>query len=150
MTDKPIEVTEADHVLVKRGLYYRPKGAGYTGRKDCAGLYPSSDARPDCGVSALPFKDAPIFAPACWQEVKSEFYEENIASLTQQLQESREENARLQSFVDKLKSSIGFNHNLRDCVTAKKTLTPNMFAYLAIHKVFEHLDALTTKADGGS
>ena len=122
MTDKPIEVTEADReAAAEWGFILNHRESEYEG----------------CPVADL----AEGFAQHRIQSTQD---------LTQQLQEAREENARLQSFVDKLKSSIGFNHNLRDCVTAKKTLTPNMFAYLAIHKVFEHLDALTTKADGGS
>lgn len=80
-TDEP----KLDHVLLKRGLYYCPDSAGYTGRRDKAGLFPASLARPDCGVTAMAFKDAPLFAPGCWQDVKSEYYEEQLTVLQSRL-----------------------------------------------------------------
>ena len=77
----------ADHVLVKRGLYYRPNNAGYTGRRDQAGLYPKSDAW-ECGtVTAIPFDEAPLFAPKCWHEVQIEYYEEKVKALRDALRD---------------------------------------------------------------
>lgn len=73
---------QADHVLIKRGLYYRPDGAGYTALKCEAGLYPEGYADTLEGVSAVPFADADEFAPAAWEETKVDYYKKQAASLT--------------------------------------------------------------------
>lgn len=60
----------SEYLLVKRGLYYRPNNAGYTGIRNEAGRYDESDAYPDGGVTAVHESEAPYFAPACWNDVK--------------------------------------------------------------------------------
>ena len=61
-----------EHLLMKRGLYYAPDRQGYTGIKARAGRYLASDAVPEAGISAVHQDDAPMFAPACWHDVKVE------------------------------------------------------------------------------
>lgn len=70
-----------DHVLVKRGLYYRPNGNGYTGLKCEAGLYAASYAVGAEGVDAIPFANAPEFAPACWEETKIKHLQVRLAAV---------------------------------------------------------------------
>lgn len=66
-------MSESRYLLVKRGLFYGPNNQGYTGVKERAGRYPESDARPADGVTAIHEDEAPMFAPACWHEVKAEY-----------------------------------------------------------------------------
>lgn len=68
------------HVLVKRGLYYRPNGNGYTGLKCEAGLYEASYADGDEWITAIPFADAPEFSPACWEETKLAHLQNQLVS----------------------------------------------------------------------
>ena len=53
------------YLLVKRGLYYRPDSAGYTGLKSEAGRYPAQRADPLAGVTAIYEDKAPFFSPGC-------------------------------------------------------------------------------------
>jgi hypothetical protein len=62
-------VTQAEYLLVKRGLYYRPDRKGYTGIKSEAGRYLESDATPDCGVFAVHQDGAPQFSERCFPDV---------------------------------------------------------------------------------
>lgn len=77
-----MDVTQkADHVLIKRGLYYRPDGNGYTGLKSEAGLYPPAYANDLERVSAVPFEEAPDFAPACFVETKITYLRAEVERL---------------------------------------------------------------------
>ena len=71
----------SEFLLLKRGLYYGPNNQGYTGVRERAGRYLETDAQPACGVTAIHQDDAPLFAPACWQEVKVEYLLARIATL---------------------------------------------------------------------
>ena len=82
----------ADHVLIKRGLYYRPDSQGYTGIKSQAGLYPKSWENEASGVRAVPFDEAGDYSPACWHETIVADKDKQIAAL-----EAR--NARLEEQV---------------------------------------------------
>lgn len=74
MTDQPTDAAvEQRFLLVKRGLYYRPANAGYTGVKEQAGRYYASEACDMEGVSAIHEDEAPMFAEACWQDVKVKY-----------------------------------------------------------------------------
>lgn len=64
---------EGEYLLMKRGLYYRPDNRGYTGIKSEAGRYHEIDAYPDGGCTAIHASDAPLFAPACWNDVKVKY-----------------------------------------------------------------------------
>lgn len=65
--------SESDYVLLKRGLFYRPNAMGYTGIKEHAGRYSKADAEshadPISGVTAMPFDEAPLIAPNCFDDV---------------------------------------------------------------------------------
>lgn len=74
------DLVERRYLLVKRGLYYGPDNMGYVGVKDRAGRYLASDARPDCGVSAIHEDEAPLFAPACWEETKAQYWADALAA----------------------------------------------------------------------
>ena len=58
---------------MKRGLFYRPNAMGYTGIKEHAGRYLQADAEshadPVSGVTAVPFDEAPLIAPKCFDDV---------------------------------------------------------------------------------
>ncbi|AXK43961.1 hypothetical protein [Erythrobacter aureus] len=73
------------YLLIKRGLYYRPDNAGYTGLKKEAGRYLETDARPDAGVAAIHEDLADEFAPACWQEAKLAERDREIFALKSEL-----------------------------------------------------------------
>lgn len=89
------DMQEADHVLIKRGLYYRPNGNGYTGLKSEAGLYRASYALGLDGVEAVPFADAPEFAPACWEETKLAYMRDLLATARAERETLEAEVARL-------------------------------------------------------
>jgi len=66
-------------LIEKRGLYYRPDSAGYTGLKDEAGLYPldelalhfpNFDSPNQDGMTFVSQDDAPEFSTACAWDVK--------------------------------------------------------------------------------
>lgn len=59
-----------EYLLVKRGLYYRPNNAGYTGLKSEAGRYPESYGLGLVSVTAVHESEAPEYSPACWEETK--------------------------------------------------------------------------------
>ena len=77
----------AEFLLVKRGLYYGPDNCGYTGVRDRAGRYHESDASPEHGITAIYEHDAPLFAPACWNDVKVSFLLDRIAELEDALKD---------------------------------------------------------------
>lgn len=72
---------KAEWLLVKRGLYYRPGSAGYTGRLDEAGRFTHAYAA-SCvetrgePVSMIHEKNAGLFSPKCCDEVKLQYYRE--------------------------------------------------------------------------
>lgn len=63
-------------LLLKRGLFYRPDAAGYTGIKEKAGRYDLTDAMshtdPISGVTMIAEELAPEFSPECCLGVKAE------------------------------------------------------------------------------
>lgn len=91
---------QADHVLIKRGLYYRPDGAGYTALKCEAGLYSASYADGLEGVTAIPFADADEFAPAAWEETKVDYYKKHAATLQAENAVLREKLAEIVDIAD--------------------------------------------------
>ncbi len=58
------------YLLMKRGLYFRPKSAGYTGHKKEAGRFPASRGNPAEGIIAIHEDEADDFAPAFSQEAR--------------------------------------------------------------------------------
>lgn len=67
-------------LILKRGLYYRPDSAGYTGLKDDAGRYsraeadrithPNGPEGPRDGMTFIAEGAAPERSDGCFQEVK--------------------------------------------------------------------------------
>lgn len=79
-------------VLIKRGLYWRPDGKGYTGIREEAGLYSLDDASmAHCEYMATPtikatteymlWDDAPEYAPGCWAAVKAEHMQKRLDNM---------------------------------------------------------------------
>jgi hypothetical protein len=70
-----------EYLLIKRGLYYAPNRQGYTGVKARAGRYTQDEgeALADCGVTFVHQDEAPMFSPACWNDVKVGYLLERIA-----------------------------------------------------------------------
>lgn len=76
---------EAPYVLMKRGLYWRPNGQGYTGVLAEAGRYSETDARAhhdhDADSTTMHLASECFdFAPACWPETQIAVREATIAA----------------------------------------------------------------------
>lgn len=87
--DRTLPAEGRRFLLVKRGLYYRPANAGYTGLKREAGRYHASEAPAASGVTAIHEDDALEFSPACWEETKLAEKDTTIAALKAELAEAR-------------------------------------------------------------
>ena len=96
-----------EFVLLKRGLYWRPDGKGYTGLLREAGLYSLNDASMShCAYMINPTTkavteymthcDAPEFSPACCSEVK-------MREITDALTEQAAEIDRMTAFIEELR-----------------------------------------------
>lgn len=79
------------YLIIKRGLYYKPKSQGYVGIRDLAGrfplaevatLFPNTDSPNQDGMTFVHEDDAPEFSEACWDDVKAKW-------LVQQRNEAR-------------------------------------------------------------
>jgi hypothetical protein len=66
-------------LLIKRGLYWRPNGKGYTGLKEEAGRYtleecsahfPNADSPNQDGTRFIAEDDAPDYASGCCEFIK--------------------------------------------------------------------------------
>lgn len=64
------------YLIMKRGLYYKPNGEGYTGIRDHAGRYSKDEASSHevsswgcTPVIAVKISEAPEFAPACFHDL---------------------------------------------------------------------------------
>lgn len=60
---------------MKRGLYYRPEAAGYTGIREQAGRYTEAEAKYRAGIdpkaiTAIREDEAPEYSPACFEDVR--------------------------------------------------------------------------------
>lgn len=66
--------------LLKRGLYWRPNGQGYTGRKSEAGIYSDQQASAyvehddSDGTTKVRWVDAPDLSPSCSTETALLYY----------------------------------------------------------------------------
>lgn len=73
-------MAETEWVLVKRGLYWRPNGQGYTGLKRDAGRYAEAEAGDYAdhgdGTTKMLLAEAPEIAPACYDDIALEYYKE--------------------------------------------------------------------------
>lgn len=60
-------------LVIKRDLYYRPNGQGYTGIRDHAGRYSYEEAKAqggvEHGISIVRLRDAPEFTRACFPDL---------------------------------------------------------------------------------
>ncbi len=77
-------------VLIKRGLYWRPNAQGYTGILAQAGLYSDEDsasrARPDEGVTRMPFREAAEVAKATFDDIAADYWREETMRLREALE----------------------------------------------------------------
>lgn len=91
------------YLLVKRGLYYRPDAAGYTGVRDHAGRYSLAEAEAhtgsDSGVTVTHESVAPEFCAACCLGVKS-------AHLLQQRDSQAAEITRLRAELERVRGAM--------------------------------------------
>jgi hypothetical protein len=88
--------TEPLYVIMKRGLFYRPRNQGYTGIRKEAGLYtldevaelfPNIDCENQDGISYMDVDHAPEFAPGCWHDLKLKVLENERDTLREELDE---------------------------------------------------------------
>jgi hypothetical protein len=65
--------TDEKWVIIKRGLFYKPDGCGYTGIRDHAGRYTRDEAMqhacPAAGCTVMRLQDAPEFTGACFDDL---------------------------------------------------------------------------------
>lgn len=82
---------ETLYLITKRGLYYRPKAAGYTGIKEEAGRYtleetsqyfPNMDSADQDGMTFVEEKDAPEYSISCCSGIKERHKDQTIATLS--------------------------------------------------------------------
>lgn len=73
-----------EHILCKRGLYWRPDSKGYTGLLSEAGRYSlafAKEAERDGMTVIILESDASQFSPCCCQDIIIETYEKEIKTL---------------------------------------------------------------------
>ena len=115
---------EAVWLIMKRDLYYRPEGKGYTGVKKDAGRFPLEETAvhfPDCddhGISFIHEDDAPEFSKACFEDIaRKVLSDERDALLAERAEviKLREENERLRGTLvwvaDVTSHSMGLTKN---------------------------------------
>ncbi len=83
------------YLLMKRDLYWRPNGAGYTGIKEHAGRYTKAecspyDTEPDHLVTVIHEDDAPDYSPACFEDLKLAHITAERDSLSSRVRELEE------------------------------------------------------------
>jgi hypothetical protein len=97
-----VDVTDL-FLIEKRGLYYRPESAGYTGIKDEAGRYPFEEAAerscpngpdgPRDGITIWRESEAPDYSGSCCPDVKAKH---QLAAAIARAEAAEAEVARLQ------------------------------------------------------
>ena len=98
--------TEAVWLIMKRDLFYKPNGSGYTGVRKNAGRYtlPETAVRfpnhDEHGASFIHEDDAPEFSKACYEDVKLDVLAAERDTLRQQLAEARDCVASLLARID--------------------------------------------------
>lgn len=90
LIDRAKAAPDGMFLIEKRGLYYRPDAAGYTGIKDEAGRYSFEDAAfhagpngPDGsldGITIWAEADAPDYSPACYSDIKEKHMRSKLIS----------------------------------------------------------------------
>lgn len=97
------------YLIVKHGLFYKPKSQGYIGIRDLAGRFtlaeassplPNTDSPNQDGMSFVHEDDAPEFSEACWHDVKA-------AWLAKQRDEAQADRARLTAERDEARGALG-------------------------------------------
>lgn len=83
-------------LLLSRGLYWMPKGKGYTGLKELAGRHSWAEATAKVDGNAAEVvmiheSKAATFAPECWADVKERKIEEYLAAKDSEIARPREE-----------------------------------------------------------
>lgn len=156
-------MSEAQYLIIKRGLYYRPNSGGYTGLKDEAGRYslydaedishPNGEYGPRDGMSYMHENDAPDYAPQCCIEVKCGHMMQRIAEMQERdrqwqaeaksLMEKGIETAfRVKSLKEQLQGEILLCNRMAAFISGDlngaEWNTPNAHALLVDHKARRH------------
>lgn len=106
--------TEQKFLILKRDLYYKPDGKGYTGIKEHAGRYsldevavhfPNMESRNQDGMSFISEEDAPEFSKACWEEVKIAHLKGKISDLEAECERLRDGVSHLAKLEEALEPS---------------------------------------------
>jgi hypothetical protein len=97
MTDT---TTEAVFLIEKRGLYYRPNAAGYTGIKSEAGRYtfdeavvrvgPNGPDGPQDGMGIWHEDEAPDYSSSCYWDVRVRHERDTLAARVKALEAANE------------------------------------------------------------
>ncbi len=93
---------DAKYLIMKRGVYYRPNNAGYTGIKDEAGRYSLDEIsmrfpnETDSGLSFILENEAPDYSPNCFADYKQAHM---IKKKDLEIQSLRSKNEDLRKFL---------------------------------------------------
>lgn len=116
-------------LICKRGLYYRPQSAGYTGIKSEAGRYSGDDAKihnnPRDGVTIVHETEAPEYSKGCCAGIKSRDMERRLKAAQAREAELVEVVAgferKMQTYVSVYPGDKELRKILRDCRAALTT-----------------------------
>ncbi len=93
---------ETGYVLIKRGLYWRPDGAGYTGIIAQAGIYSDEESlkRVGGGVTRMLFREAPEVARATFNDYAATWWQEEALRVRNLLEKAEENIEFLKTIID--------------------------------------------------
>lgn len=99
-----------EYLIIKRGLYYRPGGKGYTGVKSEAGRFSKKEAEsslPECDYLLAAI--APDYSVGCWPETR---HADIVGKMESKNEALRAENERLRQAASNAASVFEWYANL--------------------------------------
>ena len=115
------------YLIVKHGLYYKPKSQGYIGIRDLAGrfsldevatLLPNQDSPNQDGMTFVHADDAPEFSDACWDDVKARWLMQQRDEARAALQDEKEHANVGYGWLSFAKDNLGFSGGILEALSA--------------------------------
>lgn len=99
---------ETGYVLIKRGLYWRPNGEGYTGILLNAGLYSDEESvrRIGDGVTRMRFTDAPEISKNTFNDYAASYWREEALRVRHLLEKAEKRIEKLEAMIDNAKMAF--------------------------------------------